>query len=250
MADKEKIVAKIIEFGKNINYERPYTPNKEANALVTENRLAWLFAVINDQGMKAEKVWAIPYELKKRLGHLEIKKLAQMSDEELLAIYEQKPKLHRFNKKMAKWVISACNLILQKYDGKVENLWKDIRRSDELQSKLDEFEGISQKKAAMATNDLVNRFGVPVQDKSGIDIAYDVHVRRVFLRSGLAEKDEQWEMITAARNLNPNWPGELDVPAWDIGRKYCHPTKPDCNRCPIDAICPKFIERGSVIKGI
>jgi endonuclease III len=58
----------------------------------------------------------------------------------------------------------------------------------------------------------------------GGDIAYDVHVRRVFLRTGLASRDEVTHMVVVARALNPERPGALDLPAWDVGRRWCRPT--------------------------
>jgi len=39
------------------------------------------------------------------------------------------------------------------------------------------------KKAAMAVEMLERDLGVPVRDMGGSDIAYDVHARRVFLRT-------------------------------------------------------------------
>jgi len=93
----------------------------------------------------------------------------------------------------------------------------------------------------MATNILVRDFGVEVKDKTGIDISYDIHIRRVFLRTGLASKDDMNLMIKEARKLNPKYPGVLDNPCWIIGRKHCHPQDPECNNCPISNVCPKLV---------
>ena len=48
-----------------------FTPNPEANRLVLEDPFAFLLAVILDQGIVAERAWAAPYELRRRLGHLD-----------------------------------------------------------------------------------------------------------------------------------------------------------------------------------
>ena len=64
------------------------------------------------------------------------------------------------------------------------------------------------------------------------DIAYDVHIRRVFLRARLADRDERDHMIAVARQLHPARPGELDLPTWLVGRGWCHPGVPDCAACP------------------
>ena len=50
------------------------------------------------------------------------------------------------------------------------------------------FDGIGQKKAAMAVELLERQLGRTGQMMEGSDIAYDVHVSRVFLRAGLADE--------------------------------------------------------------
>lgn len=243
--DKRKIAKALIEFGKelgklNFKKEGYFTSNLEANNLIWNNPLAYLFAVILDQGMKAEKVWEIPYLLKQRLGHLDVRKIANMSDEEIIFVFNKRPKLHRFPKTMALGIKKACQFLLQEYDGKAENIWNDNPRSDDLYRRFEEFNGIGQKKASMATNILVRDFGIEVRDRRRIDISYDIHIRRVFLKTGLAEEDDMNLMIKTARKLNPEYPGILDNPCWIIGREYCHPQNPKCNKCPISKVCPKL----------
>jgi endonuclease III len=101
----------------------------------------------------------------------------------------------------------------------------------------------------MAVEILTRTLGVELKDLSGNDIAYDVHVRRVFLRTGLAERNDVNHMVVAARALHPERPGALDSPAWDIGRRWCRPSNPDCPACPLNSAYPRLIERGSGIKG-
>jgi uncharacterized HhH-GPD family protein len=244
--DKQRIAKTLIEFGKkfekpNFRKERYFTPNLEADNLIWKNSLAYLFAVILDQSMKADKVWEVPYLLKQRLGHLDVRKIVNMDDEEIIAVFNQKPKLHRFPKTMALRIKKACQLLLEKYDGKAENIWNDNPRSDDLHRRFEEFDGIGQKKASMATNILVRDFGIKVKDKRGVNISYDIHVRRVFLRTGLVEKDDINLMIKTARKLNPEYPGILDNPCWIIGRKYCHPKNPECDKCPLSNVCLKLL---------
>ena len=164
-----------------------------------------------------------------------------MPEEEIVAIFNKKPKLHRFPKKAALWIKKACQLLLEKYDGKVENIWNDNPRSDDLQKRFEEFNGIGQKKASMATNIRVRNFGIKVKDKEGIDISYDRHIRKVFVRTGLVEKDKKDPIIKTARKLKPKYPGILDNPCWTIGKEYCDPKNPKCDKCPISYVCPKLL---------
>ena len=94
----------------------------------------------------------------------------------------------------------------------------------------------------MATNILIRDLKVNSQDRSGIDISYDIHIRRVFLRTGLVEKDDKNEMIEIARRLNPEYPGVLDLPAWIVGRTWRHPNNPNHEDCPLRDVCPKIVK--------
>ena len=63
--------------------------------------------------------------------------------------------------------------------------------------RLSAFDGIGRKKAVMAVEILMRHFGVPLAGVECGQVAYDVHVRRVFLRTGLADEDTP-EAIDAA----------------------------------------------------
>jgi endonuclease III len=102
----------------------------------------------------------------------------------------------------------------------------------------------------MAVEILERSLGVEISHLSGGDVAYDVHLRRVFLRTGLAERDDVNHMVAVARSLYPARPGALDNPAWDIGRRWCHRTDPECGTCPLVAVCPRLIDRGSQVRGV
>jgi hypothetical protein len=52
--------------------------------------------------------------------------------------------------------------------------------------------------------------GVPVRVLDSSDIAYDVHVRRVFLRAGLAKYDDLTHMVAVARQATLNALGVID----------------------------------------
>ena len=207
----------------------------------TKDPLKFIFGVIFDQGIQWERAWRAPSELEKRLGHLEITKIAHMKQadlEEILLLY---PALHRMNAKLAGWLISACRLLIRKYDGKPEKIWEGSPTAHDLEDRFREFSGIGQKKGSMAVNILVRDYEIPIKGtKSGIDISYDIHVRRVFLRTGLASRDTEDEVLSAARSLAPEYPGALDHPAWLVGMKWCHRTNPECGTCALSSTCPKI----------
>lgn len=226
-----------------------FTPDPAANQLIYDDPFAFLLAVIADMGIRAERAWALPYLLLKRLGYLSAHELAADADAVRAAV-QQEPKLHRFVNTIPDWLAHAAQIVLDHYHGDAAELWSDIPTAMELRRRLEVFPGIGQKKAAMAVEILARTLGVELKDLNGSDIAYDVHVRRVFLRTGLAERDGVNHMLAVARALHPERPGALDLPAWDIGRRWCRPTNPDCAACPLKSACPRLVGRGSGVKGV
>ncbi|HLI44810.1 MAG TPA: hypothetical protein VKU92_10135 [Acidimicrobiales bacterium] len=226
-----------------------FTADDEANAMIHADPFAFLVAVIADQGIKAERAWAIPHQLKLRLGGFS-PELILSDPGALRAAFAAPPQLHRFVNQVAEWIIAAAGIVSESYDGDAAAIWAGEPTAAELRGRFDDFPGIGQKKAAMAVEILQRDLGVAVSDLSGSDVAYDIHLRRVFLRTGIADRDDVGHMVAAARALHPERPGELDNPAWDIGRRWCTAGTPDCLSCPLLRVCPRLIERGDGVRGI
>lgn len=206
-----------------------------------KNYFAFLLGAIYNQQMPAEIVWEIPYKLFLLLGNLNPELISQMSYKDVLSLFEKLPRKPRYPPQMAKQTVEAARKVLSDYSGKVENIWADNPTCSQIQKRLEEFPGIGQKKAAMATDVLVKRFKIPLRNRSGIDIAADSLVMRVFKRCGFVNYEDKALIISKARQLNPDYPGVLDYPCWIIGRDYCFQTNPDCDSCPIGICCPKVI---------
>lgn len=245
--DPRKIVDALLAYGRN--QVRPYseakfapTPDPGANEFVATNPLAFLFAVIADQGIPAERAWRLPYDLQRRLGHFDPVRVVKNPDAIEKAVIGP-PALHRFPQKYAQWIIAAAKRVLDQYDGDAGRIWNGNLTARQVYERLDVFQGIGQKKAAMAVEILERDLRVPISAMEGSDVAYDVHIRRVFLRTGLAQRDDLDHIVSVARTLHPERPGEIDMPTWLIGRQWCHAGTPNCGACPLSLVCPKIISR-------
>jgi uncharacterized HhH-GPD family protein len=246
---KQKLVETLVSIGAVAQREamdRPFfTPNKEAEALLRSDPFAFLLGVIFDQSIDAQRAWEAPLELKKRLGHLDPGEIWNNEAATREAI-SRPPALHRFVNTLANWVrFAAFQSMGMERD--VTRLWSDEPTAAELQKRLCRFKGIGQKKAAMAVELLERHLGVKVRELEGGDVAYDVHVRRVFLRTGLARRDKREDILAAARKWHPERPGALDYGAWRLGRSICRARNPSCDECPLEELCPKFIGRGDAV---
>jgi uncharacterized HhH-GPD family protein len=226
-----------------------FTPDPAANRFVSDDPFAFLAAVIADMGIKAERAWALPFQLQERLGRFTPEWIGTHPAAVRDAV-QQAPKLHRFVNVIPGWLSQAGRIIKEQYGGDASNLWNDQPSAAQLRSRLEAFPGVGQKKAAMAVEILARDLHKPIKLLEGNDVAYDVQLRRVFLRTGLIEADDVQKMIAVARALHPERPGALDFPAWDIGRRWCHPRTPLCPTCPLLGACPRLIERGDVVKGV
>ncbi len=224
-----------------------FSDQPEADEFLRSDPFAFLVAVVFDQGIVAERAWSAPWLLKQRLGHLDPARMVADPDAVRAAI-AQRPSLHRYVENVPRWVVAAADRVLHDYWGDAESIWNDEPTATELRRRLEEFDGIGQKKAAMAVEILERDRGVVVRDLAGSDVAFDVHVRRVFLRTGLADADDLRHVVEQARLAHPDRPGELDLPAWDIGRTWCRPQDPLCDECPLGSVCPRLLSRAAGVR--
>ena len=217
------------------------TQYQEAKALPNDlehHPHAFVIACIMDRQIPADKAWLIPYRLSQRIGSFDFLILRKLSDGEVRNHMKGPPPLHRFPEEMSKNLFVAIQLIATEYDGDASAIWAGCPSSAGLVYRFLQFRGVGPKIATMAANTLIRDFKVPVSDHISIDISPDVHVRRVFQRLGLISKRASPEqVIYRARELNPEFPGLLDFPVFQIGRTWCGAKKPRCSACFMEDIC-------------
>ena len=199
---------------------------------------AFVIACVMDRQIKAEKAWNVPLKLSQRLGTFRFEDLRTLKVEDVLHAMTLPTPIHRFLKEMSRNFCEAVKRIDEKYSGDASKIWADEPTSAEVVYRFLQFRGVGPKIGTMAANILARHFKVPFADYFSIDISVDVHVKRVFARLGLTDKDDSNEgVIYRARSLNPGFPGLLDFPTWEIGKNWCHETKPECGNCYMKDLC-------------
>ena len=200
---------------------------------------AFVLACVMDRQMLAERAWLIPQRFAERLGNFEFSTLSALTLGDVRAVMTTPSPLHRFKDRMSVSFHKAVQRIANVYGGDASRIWTDRAPCYEVVTRFRQFHGVGPKLASMAVLILVREFKIPLPDLSTLDIAPDVHVRRVFFRLNLCREDaEPDEVAYRARSLYPQFPGILDLGAWEIGRAWCRPTNPRCKECIMEEVCP------------
>jgi uncharacterized HhH-GPD family protein len=137
-----------------------WTDNPEANQLLETDPLALLIGLVLDQQVKMEKAFGGPYELKRRLGHLDAARIAAMEPERLDAVFRQRPALHRFPGSMARRVQALCAAVVSDYGGDARAVWRDARDGDDLAARIKKLPGFGDMKVKILVAVLAKKFNV------------------------------------------------------------------------------------------
>jgi uncharacterized HhH-GPD family protein len=137
-----------------------WTGDPGANALLESEPLALLIGMVLDQQVKMEKAFGGPYELKRRLGHLDARRIASMDPLELDKIFRERPALHRFPGSMAKRVQAMCAAIVKDYNGDAGSVWRDARDGDDLAARIKKLPGFGDMKVKILVAILAKKFDV------------------------------------------------------------------------------------------
>jgi uncharacterized HhH-GPD family protein len=137
-----------------------WTDDPAANKLLETDPYALLIGLVLDQQVKMEKAFGGPYELKRRLGHLEVRKIAAMDPDELNAVFRERPALHRFPGSMAGRVQALSKVIVEEYGGDAGSVWSAARDGDDLAARIKKLPGFGDMKVKILVAILAKRFGV------------------------------------------------------------------------------------------
>ena len=137
-----------------------WTDDPAANKLLETDPLALLIGLVLDQQVKMEKAFAGPYELKRRLGHLDVRKIASMDPDKLNAVFRERPALHRFPGSMAGRVQALSRVIVEEYGGDAGSVWMGARDGDDLATRIKKLPGFGDMKVKILVAILAKRFGV------------------------------------------------------------------------------------------
>ena len=133
-----------------------------ADELLSRDPLALVVGMMLDQQFPMERAFAAPRLLADRLGvdTLDAGQLADADPEELTAVFQGPPALHRYPGSMAGRAQDLCRLLVERYAGRAENLWADAPDGRTLLRRLKELPGFGAQKASIFLALLGKQYGV------------------------------------------------------------------------------------------
>ena len=133
-----------------------------ADELLSRDPLALLIGMLLDQQFPMERAFGAPRLLADRLGVLTLSAadLASADPEQLVRVFQGPPALHRYPGSMAGRTQELCRLLVERYDGRTENLWADAPDGATLLRRLGELPGFGAQKSKIFVALLGKQYGV------------------------------------------------------------------------------------------
>ena len=138
----------------------PWTGDPESDGLIARDPLALLIGFALDQQVTVQKAFSGPLELRRRLGHLDARRIAATDADELGEAFRRPPALHRFPGAMATRVRDLAAAIAERYAGDASRVWREAADGRDLERRLLDLPGIGEMKAKTLIALLARRYGV------------------------------------------------------------------------------------------
>jgi uncharacterized HhH-GPD family protein len=138
------------------------TQDAAADELLGRDPLALLLGMLLDQQFPMERAFGAPRLLADRLGvdGLDAAQLAGADADELTRVFQGPPALHRYPGSMAGRTQEVCRLLVERYDGRADNLWADAPDGAALLKRIGELPGFGAQKAKIFVALLGKQYGV------------------------------------------------------------------------------------------
>ena len=137
-----------------------FTGDPDADRLIATDPFALLVGFALDQQVTVQKAFFGPLDLKRRIGNLDPRRIAEMDPGELDRVFRTRPAMHRYPGAMAKRVQALSKAIVADYDGDAGRVWNDASDAAELERRLRRLPSIGEMKARTITAVLAKRFGL------------------------------------------------------------------------------------------
>jgi uncharacterized HhH-GPD family protein len=137
------------------------TGDPDADRLLVEEPLALVIGMLLDQQVPMEWAFRGPARLQERLGGtLDANAIAAMPEDDVVAVFQAKPALHRFPGSMGKRTYALCRFLADEYGGDAAAVWTGAANGADLVARVEALPGFGKEKAKIFVALLAKRFGV------------------------------------------------------------------------------------------
>ncbi|MEA1903492.1 MAG: HhH-GPD-type base excision DNA repair protein [Actinomycetota bacterium] len=141
-----------------------FTESEEANRLLATDGLALLIGMLLDQQFPMERAFYGPQLLKDRLGeNLDAARIADWDPEEMETVFRGPPAIHRYPASMGKRTQSLCQVLVDEYEGRAENVWETAQDGADLLKRLQALPGFGVGKSRIFVGVLGKRLGLDLE---------------------------------------------------------------------------------------
>ena len=124
-ADYSELEGGLVRMLNRLRQEGTATKDLDADALLREDANAVLLGLLYDQRVLAETAFIGPLKLKQRLGHLDMKRIAEHDPDDFKALFAESPAVHRFTNTMADRTQAVARILADEHRGDANTLWND-----------------------------------------------------------------------------------------------------------------------------
>ena len=124
-ADYSSLDGGLVRMLNRLQTEGTATKDPEADQFLRDEPNAILLGLLYDQRVLAETAFIGPLKLRQRLGHLDMRRIADMDTEAFREVFCRPPAVHRFTGTMAARTQEVARLLTEEYGGNASRLWAD-----------------------------------------------------------------------------------------------------------------------------
>ncbi|MEP0548434.1 MAG: HhH-GPD-type base excision DNA repair protein [Rhodothermales bacterium] len=146
-ADYSELDGGLVRMLDRLQQEGTATKDPDADQFLRDDANAVVLGLLFDQRVLAETAFCGPLKLKQRLGHFEMRRIADHDADAFKEVFAQSPAVHRFTNTMADRTQAVARLLADEYDGDAANLWADGADLATVEKRLRKLPGFGPLKA-------------------------------------------------------------------------------------------------------
>ena len=129
-SDYSSLEGGLVRMLDRLQAEGTATKDPDADRLLRDDPNAVLLGLLYDQRVLAETAFTGPLKLKQRLGHLDVRRIADMDRDAFAEVFTASPAVHRFTNKMVDLTQDVARRLADDYGGDAARIWAEGEAAD------------------------------------------------------------------------------------------------------------------------